>query len=1102
MTSKKKFMPCLFAAFALSLAMQAGASRLFAQSTFGSIVGSVRDASGAAVTAAAITVREIDTNIARSARSDGEGLYEILNLKPGRYEITAAKGGFATARVAEARLEARQTIRADLMLEVSPVEQTILVTGAVPLINTENGTLSESMNSEQIMRLPTNYRALTTSPLYPVVTVPGVQSDGSGDPGTPGRLSIGGGLPSQIESSLDGISTLDLRFHTLNPSMGPSAEMISEFRVTTAGNSAAFGQMGDITLITKVGKNQLHGSAFWYHQNAALDAATYGSPQKQHKVFNTFGGSISGPVYIPGIYDGHNRAFFFLDYEGNRKPMSQLDEGSVPTLAMRQGDLNGLPGGNAVDPLTGLPFPGNLIPASRISGVVRKMLDKYYPAPNLNVPLEDLNYRVLVPADQYTDGYDMRLDQVLSSKQQIFVRWSQKWQGYLDDIFPLTGYTVSLPTKNLVVSHTYTPNPNLSNEFRFGLSLYWPVGRSPVPGKDVVADLGLQGLDLHNVGNSGGFPLFDFSDGTGFQQIGVGKDYIQESRTFQSSDTLSWISGRHTMKFGAEARQIGQRKPITSYPYDDFGGFVFSSGAFSGNAFADLLLGLPAQSYYSALGPDVNEFSTGYAFFAQDNWKVIRRFTLELGLRWELHPPLHEQSGNLTNFDHSTGDVIVPDHTIPAAPGFLAAINACSVASTPGPCTKVLSASQAGLPDTLRRTYYRDWGPRFGFAWRPWSSDKTVLRGGIGIYTMPLFDSNAGVGVHSSDNRTYINYQGPGMPPLFTFPNVYPGPSALGIIGVESASGVDPTLKDPRSYQWNLTVEHELPWATSFRASYIGTQSVGLPATVNFNQVQASQPGASRPFPLWGGLGSIENLAFSNYQGLQTVLSHRLKSGFFFQASYVFSKNIGNADTPRGFFPFEGTVGITDRFDTRYNRGNVAAARQHRFLLTGLFPLPFGRGRAYGSGWRGFQEALLGGWETSTVSLAQSGPFQTPKFGGFFRPDRIGNGNLPNPTRDRYYDKSAFVPVPPGAGRLGNAGVGILEGPGTVAIAAGLSKKFRVAEKLGLRVESTFTNLPNHPNFLPPNVSVNSPQFGKLTTVQRGENAGNRTGQVAVRLEF
>jgi hypothetical protein len=231
----------------------------------------------------------------------------------------------------------------------------------------------------------------------------------------------------------------------------------------------------------------------------------------------------------------------------------------------------------------------------------------------------------------------------------------------------------------------------------------------------------------------------------------------------------------------------------------------------------------------------------------------------------------------------------------------------------------------------------------------------------------------------------------------------------------------------------------------------------------------------------------------------------RLKDGLFFQASYVFAKNIGNAGGVSPLrFPMEINTGITDRFDTRYDRGILGPSRQHRFLLTGHFPVPVGRGRALGSSWSGFCQGVLGGWELSTVTLVESGEYLTPSVGYRFgpRPDRIGNGNLANPTIDRYFDVTAFVPVPSGENRLGNAGAGILEGPGVVAVAAGLAKTFRVAEELRLRLESTFTNLPNHPNFAPPFVVVGNPLFGKLTSVWGGENAGNRTGQVAARLDF
>ncbi len=291
-----------------------------------------------AVAAAAINVTEIDANSVRSVTSDKDGLFQILNLKAGRYELTAAKSGFATTKAGEVLLEARQTLRVNLKLEIAPIAQTVVVNNISPSINTETAIISDSMNFQQITQLPLNYRGRTTSPLIATMTIPGVQHDASDQP------SLGGGLPVQIEYSIDGISTHDSFYNTPIPDMFPSTEMLSEFKVTSVSNNAEFGQMGDVTVITRSGTNKLHGSALWYFQNAALDATTYGSPEKQHKVFNTFGGSLSGPIEIPHLYHGQNHTFFFVDYEGNRKPGSSSDQFSVPTAAMRDGDLNGLLG--------------------------------------------------------------------------------------------------------------------------------------------------------------------------------------------------------------------------------------------------------------------------------------------------------------------------------------------------------------------------------------------------------------------------------------------------------------------------------------------------------------------------------------------------------------------------------------------------------------------------------------------------------------------------------------------------------------------------------------------------------------------------------------
>ncbi|MDP8980619.1 MAG: carboxypeptidase-like regulatory domain-containing protein [Acidobacteriota bacterium] len=1089
---------------------------LQSQSTLGTILGTVKDASGAVVPEAELILRNLDEGTTTPGESSTEGRYEFLNLKPGRYELTVKRTGFSTGRTPVMAVEARDTRRADFTLEIAPRVEAAVVGARVSPVDTAGGTIYDSRDFEQFNSLPLNTRAgYHNSPFAALIMVPGVQQDQGG------RTSLGGGLPSHIEYSVDGVSTINIQSHSPDVALAPSSEIAAEFLVTSVNSNSQFGPMGDVTVITKSGTNQPHGSALWYHQNQALDAATYGDPQKPHKVFNTFGVSLSGPVYIPHLYNGSNRTFFFVDYEGNRQPQTLFNQLSVPTQAMRQGNLNNVPGGPPVDPDTGAPFQGNGIPANRINAVAAKLFN-YYPQPNVSDPNATYNLLSNDRADTNTNGQDIRLDRWISARQSVFVRWSHKSTISLDpSLAPLPATTQVTTGKNLVLAQTFTPRASLSNEFRFGFSLSDYAEHFPLRGSDVVAKLGLIGLDLGGVGNSGGFPRFDFSDGTNFTPIGHSRLALTQSRSLQFTDTLSWIRAGHTFKFGTDMRRIGYRVPPYAGPNDDFGAFTFRSDTFSGNAFADLLLGLPAQTNYAALGPNLNELATHAAFFAQDIWRIRSGLTLDFGLRWEVHPPMREASGNITNFDHATGNVIIPDQTIPPAPRFLAAVNACP--SNVSPCTKILTASQAGLPESLRKTYFGDWNPRFGFAWQPRPQGKTVIRGGIGSYTETLLGqvAHAMTGIHSSDVRIVQN-SAPGGVPLFSLPNILPAHSYLGGIGTEGFYyGTDPTLHDPRSWQWNFTVERALTGSISLRASYIGVQTAGMPLLVDFNQVPASSKPFSpslRPFPQWSQLLSVENVSFAHYQGLQVEAVRRMRNGIEFQATYVLSKNIGDVGSSgRTFFPQElVTIPVTDRFNTGYDRGNLSGARRNRFLLTGLFPLPFGKGRTFGSSSHGLAEAIFGGWELSTVTLIQTGQFQTPTVPAFrdqsntdvsgrgvnARPDRIGDGNLPNPTPDRYYAASAFTFVPKGAGRFGNAGAGILEGPGTIAVAAGLAKTFRITEKLRMRLEGTFTNLPNHPNFSPPNTVLGNPSFGKLTFVQNAENSGNRTGQIGVRLDF
>lgn len=1092
------------------------------QSTFGSIVGSVRDPSGAAVAGAAITAREAETGISENIVSSAEGLYEFPNLKPGRYLLAAAKQGFADSGTVEVALESRRIIRSDLELQLPTAQQAVTVQERLVAINTEDGTIADSKNHAQITQLPLNFRGTQMDPLAALSIVPSAQIGSQRF-----RASLGGGGFSGIEFSIDGISNVAIGNNGPLLNAYPSPEALAEFKVTSTGAGAEFGQMGDVAVITRGGTNQLHGSMLWYHQNAALDAKTYGAIRKQAKVYNTFGASLGGPVVLPGLYSGKDRTFFYGDYEGNRQPGSSLAQDSVPTADMRRGNLAGVPGLPAVDPLNNLHFPGNVIPLPRLNSVATKLLTDYYPLPNYYNGSTLNNYRILARNDLAADRYDLRLDHHLGQKQQVFARWSADTQGYpafYGDSYLLPPSQISLLSHNLVVSHDYLFSPNWVNEFRFGLTRSAGAESFPIRGTDAVSVLGIQGLNLSQVGNGGGFPYFEMYDGY-FSSIGHGRDQNDTSRSIQFTDNVAWIKGRHTMKFGLDARWVGYGTTLHLGP-DDFGGFSFRDGAFSGNGFADLLLGLPAVTYYASLGPNLFERAVHADFYGQDQWQVNRRLTLTLGLRWELEPFMTEDAGNISNFNRQNGDIIIPDHSLPASPGFLAGANDCPGTTPDLPCTTILTASQAGLPQGLVKTHYNNWAPRFGFAFRPFTGNRTVLRGGVGLYVVTLLGGAAYplTGIHTSDVRQFDNYRGPGLPPEFELPQAYGGIFNLTSAGNSSLCClVNPDLRNPRSLQWNFTIEQALPSNLSMRVSYVASQTSGLLKCADLNQLPANTTPYSQsrtPYPVWTSVQSFENLGFTNYQSLQTEVSRRFRAGLYFQAAYTLAKELGNAgNTVASDFPPEAPFGgiPIDRFDTRLDRGNFGASRRHRFVLTGIFPLPVGKGRAFGSRLHRLAQVVAGGWDLSTITLLQSGPYQTPSMSVnldqsntnlsartfFARPDRIGDGNLSNPTPGRYYDITAFAPPPVGAGRFGNAGEGILMAPGTIAVAAGLSKTFAVTEKVRLRMEGTFTNLPNHPNFFQPVVNIsNSSAFGKLTSVQSSENSGNRSGQVGVRLEF
>jgi hypothetical protein len=1136
------------------------------QSTFGSIVGTVQDPSGATIANATVTVKNLNDNTTRGTVSNAAGEYQVLNLRPGPYEIVGSKEGFTNTTVTGAALEARQQLRSDLKLEIAGVKQSVTVEETSAAVNTESAILADSKNNSDITALPLNSRAVSTSPLAALATSPSVTKDSQGN------IAVGGATAAMVGFSVDGISTASVRSNGALQDAYPSSEGIQEMKVTAFNNNAEFSQLGDVTFITKSGTDQYHGSLFEYLQNDKLDATVFSFPEKAPKRFNTFGGSLGGPVTIPKLYHGKDKTFFFFDYEGNRRRTSVPEQLLVPTQAERDGNLNAFVAaygnGPVINPFTGAAYPNNTIPSGACQGCISPVAQKllhYYPLPNanLNVTNPSYNYQTLVPIPSNTNGWDLRVDHTLTSRQQIYARYSWKnidaeqgGSGLLANQF-LPNVTAHNQNRSFLVSYNYSLSPTSINEFRFGFTNFQENDGFPIQGSAAIAQLGLQGIDISQHPNGSAFPTFSFSDGS-ISSIGQDRTGTTISQNTQFTDNFSRIVHAHTLRFGVDVRRVRYNALMFFQPSDDFGDFTFSPGLFTNYSFGDLLVGLPQASFFAITSPQVNALSTQWGVFAQDEWQANSHLTVSFGMRWELLPPFAETLGDLGSFDPRSNSVLVPDKLFetlknnprlqPVYNNFLASFNACSLPghNTALACSNLRTSSQDHLAAGLRQVYWHNFDPRISLAYRPFSDNKTVFRAGFGIFTMttlgPMSFNNAGNPLSNliTNVNAVDNSKGVLQSPQYQFPQTGPASLSTTYGGGSLEQANDPLFRDPQAAQWNVTVEHQLTPSTVARVSYVGMSSYRLPVTVDLNQIPPSttpytvpaghfvDPRA--PYQNWFLLMSSENLGFSNYQALQLEATHAMAHGLAFQANYTWAKNISDAqgsDAPTAYAPEESYAAeIANRFDVAMNRGNVVATPRQRLLLTGIYQLPFGPGRSWLQS--GLLSEIVGGWNLSTVTTIQTGPWLTPtinptgpnsydptkmndqsntnianRTGASLRPDCVGNPIPTSQTSQQFFNIGAFTSTPPGAGRFGSCGVGILQGPGMVDVDLGLAKTFQIKERLRLRFEASFTNILNKVNHAPPATNVSNPStFGVLESVLPQGSGGNRVGQAALRLDF
>jgi Carboxypeptidase regulatory-like domain len=1164
--------------FPLLLALLLSTIALTAQSVQSTILGTVKDQADSVIVAARVVILNTDTGISAIYLTDTNGNFQASDLAAGRYRVSVSKDGFQNRLVSDISLAARQQIRVDAALTVGSTQEDVHVdASAAGAIETETPSISSSLDTQSVVNLPVNTRASgSTSPLNMVQALPGVQSDNGLN------FSVQGGLPFQSETSVDGISTQNVTSNAPLSDAFPSTESIAEIRVDGVSNNAEFGPVGEITTLSKSGTNQLHGSLFWYHQNRAFDAIAYGTPidpvtgkvDRPQKIGNDFGASIGGPLVIPHLYNGHDRTFFFGTYEGFHFPKQSTIQNLVPTKDMINGDFSkeipfdpADPSTWLFDPSTGGIYPGNVV--APVNASANPFLG-LFPAPNVG------SYQTVAEAEQglgynYTanrdstylsNQFDTRVDHRFNDKLQAFARYTFK------NVSSLNPQDLNVPSvtafddyRILASSLVYAFSPNLLDEFRFGFTVEKNGMRNQIDGRPYTAAAGFEPVTPDYPAN--GMAAMYFPNLT---MVRAGNlNNTSQSHLYQYADNLTWTKGRHTFKYGVDIRSMQSVTTLGSYGINNVEVFAFTgqiAGALLPNSstaqFADFMAGAPVETAYYTLVPKNAGSTIYYGGFAQDQWTVTPNLTLSYGLRYEYHPAYHDKYGAIGNFDPSTpgtGSVIYPaGHQNLLDPSFLASFDACGYgppSTDYAKCTPVLSSSDAHLPGSLRHSQWNRFLPRIGVAWRPFGNDSTAVRGGFGVYNTTLLGSIFFAMTDSLQAATLNFFNSMTENGLaYLWPKTSPGTGlsapVYGTSSFDTADKID--WQDPLSMQWNLSVDHKFR-NIGARVSYIGMKTDDLVLTPDLNDMSYSsttpalqRPLTDRPFPNWGSINSHVPGGVSNYNSLQAEANHRTQHGLTLESSYTWAKNLAdNAGTGASTFQSEnggGSSPSTYLEDPKLDYGNVNGTRRHRWINTGVYELPFGRGRQFASSANRFEDSVIGGWQLSSIFLWQTGPYLSARipqsdadpsgtgsgilYGADQRPDVVAKIRPANPNRNQWVNPRAFAcPSNTGytessyagnacgvgvtsnpIGRFGTEHIGDVEGPGTVNLSAGLSKRIVISERVALRAEGTFTNVLNHTNLNDPLLDITNPNFGKITSSRGSDFGGNRTGQVSMRLEF
>jgi hypothetical protein len=1075
----------LFAGLAIACLSAAG---LFAQST-ALIEGTVHDSSGAVVADATVTARNEDNGFTRAVRSNSHGSYEIVSVPIGRYTLRAERSGFGPTEVPDFVLQVAQQALIDITLNPGNVGQTVTVNSAPTLIQTEASSVGQVIDNKKIVDLPLNGRDFTQlvslTPGALTSNIPGGPAAGSNTGFT--TVSVSGGQSEKTEFLLDGISNQEQLYNGVQ--FSPSVDFIEEFKVLSNSFSAEYGRGSAIIVVgTRSGTNQIHGTAFEFLRNDALDAKNYFAVGKAPLRRNQFGASFGGPIL-------KNRLFYFLNYEGTRLDNPVTSTVLVPTAAQRNGDVSALATSAKpiINPLTKLPFPNNQIPKTQLDAAAQFMLN-YVPLPNTSAGLFSYNSR----ATQNVDQGNVRVDYQLSSKDSFFARYSiQDATKFTPGAVPTNGaLSLATNTRNEGYSYTHVFSPGLLNQLRLGYAHLYNANSPQGLGTNYTVQAGILGFDQTSLVYPG-FPQFDVGS-YGGNSLVSGSLYaplINPTTTWELSDIVSWTKGRHTLNMGIDIRRFHLTSTNAAFSR---GHFAFN-GQYSGNTLADFLIGYPDQGYRDFPRNLFGERVFNYPVFVQDDWKVKSNLTLNLGLRYDLASADKQDFGQNSVFDITRGKWIVSTYkngqiNLSTQQVAQAAYNAYS--------QYIITAQQAGLNNNLQTISKKTVSPRIGFAFRPFNNDRTVVRGGYGIF-YTLSPGNPTV------SQTIINLpfivdevvpnstQANGLP-LYTTENFFNNPFTSG---PPYLSAQDLKIRPPYDQEWNLAVQRELTTGMALQITYVGNKGTRLEKDIPLNYATVgglpNSPTRAnrRQYPQFGNGDNFTNIGTSSYNALQVSLEKRLSNGLTFLSAYTWSKLLNNMNV-------DDETTVQNPLNLALDYGLGSQNIKHRSVTSFSYALPVGRGMHFLSTIPRPVDLAIGGWRVGGIAQFQTGSPFTPSMEAnptdtdyATRPNRVSSGTLPNKSIHQYFNVAAFQV--PAAGQIGNSGRNILIGPGLDDWDLSLLKDFHYTERIYAEFRAEAFNTFNHPHFDNPTTDIQSPTAGQIL------RAGDpRQLQVALKIYF